>query len=59
VALIGRLKPLGILLAALLYSSLITGATVMQSATDVPFSLVFILQGVLILLITSRRGGAA
>jgi general nucleoside transport system permease protein len=59
VALIGRLKPFGILLAALLYSSLITGATVMQSATDVPFSLVFILQGVLILLITSRRGGTA
>lgn len=59
VALIGRLKPFGILLAALLYSSLITGATVMQSATDVPFALVFILQGVLILLITSRRGGAA
>lgn len=59
VALIGRLKPFGILLAALLYSSLITGATVMQSATDVPFSLVFILQGVLILLITSRRGGVA
>jgi simple sugar transport system permease protein len=59
VALIGRLRPLGIILAAVLYSSLITGASVMQSATDVPFSLVFILQGVLILLITSRRGGAS
>lgn len=59
VALIGRLQPLGIILAALLYACLFSGASVMQSATDVPFSLVFILQGVLILLITSRRGGAA
>ena len=55
VALIGRLRPLGILLAALLYSSLMTGATVMQSTSDVPFALVFVLQGVLILLITSQR----
>jgi general nucleoside transport system permease protein len=59
VALIGRLQPLGIILAALLYACLFSGASVMQSATDVPFSLVFILQGMLILLITSRRGGAA
>jgi ABC-type uncharacterized transport system permease subunit len=57
VALIGRLQPLGIVLAALLYSSLIEGATVMQSTSDVPFALVFILQGILILLITSRRFG--
>lgn len=63
VALIGRLRPLGILVAAALYASLITGATAMQSVSDVPFSLVFVLQGILILLITSQRigskGGAA
>lgn len=57
VALIGRLRPIGILVASLLYSSLVTGATVMQSTSDVPFALVFILQGVLILLITSQRFG--
>lgn len=57
VALIGRLRPLGILLAALLYSSLMTGATAMQATSDVPFELVFILQGILILLITSQRIG--
>ncbi|ARJ06915.1 ABC transporter permease [Cnuibacter physcomitrellae] len=63
VALIGRLRPLGILVAAALYATLITGATAMQSVSDVPFSLVFVLQGILILLITSQRigsrGGAA
>jgi simple sugar transport system permease protein len=57
VALIGRLRPLGILFAAALYASLITGATAMQSVSDVPFSLVFVLQGILILLITSQRIG--
>lgn len=57
VALIGRLRPLGILVAAALYASLITGATAMQSVSNVPFSLVFVLQGILILLITSQRIG--
>lgn len=57
VALIGRLRPGGILVAAMLYASLITGATAMQSVSDVPFSLVFVLQGILILLITSQRIG--
>ncbi len=59
VALIGRLRPPGILLAALLYASLMTGATVMQATSDVPFELVFILQGILILLITSQRIGGS
>ncbi|MFD1715985.1 ABC transporter permease [Amnibacterium flavum] len=57
VALIGRLRPLGILVAAVLYASLMTGATAMQATSNVPFSLVFVLQGVLILLITSQRLG--
>lgn len=55
VALIGRLSPVGVLLAALLYGSLMNGATSMQSVSDVPFALVFLLQGVLILLVTARR----
>lgn len=55
VALIGRLSPFGVLLAALLYGSLMNGATSMQSVSDVPFALVFLLQGVLILLVTARR----
>lgn len=57
VALIGRLKPVGVLVAALLYATLITGATAMQAISDVPYSLVFVLQGILILLITSQRIG--
>lgn len=55
VALIGRLRPAGILAAGVLYASLVTGATRMQSVSDVPFSLVFVLQGALVLLITSQR----
>ena len=61
VALIGRLSPIGVLAAAVLYGSLMTGATSMQSVSNVPFALVFILQGILILLITSqgiRKRGA-
>lgn len=54
VALIGRLRPMGILVAAVLYASLTTGATEMQAVSNVPYSLVFILQGILILLITSQ-----
>ncbi|MFB9950712.1 ABC transporter permease [Rhizobium puerariae] len=55
VALIGRLHPFGVVAAAVLYSILITGATAMQTMTDVPFALVYVLQGVLILLVTSQR----
>jgi simple sugar transport system permease protein len=54
VALIGRLSPVGIAAAALLYGALLNGATEMQSASDVPFALVFLLQGILILLITAQ-----
>lgn len=55
VALIGRLHPFGVIAASLLYGTLITGATAMQTMADVPFALVYILQGILILLVTSQR----
>lgn len=55
VALIGRLHPFGVIAASLLYATLITGATAMQTMADVPFALVYILQGILILLVTSQR----
>jgi simple sugar transport system permease protein len=54
VALIGRLRPIGVVVAAVLYSMLITGATAMQDVSNVPFSLVFVLQGIIILLVTSQ-----
>ena len=57
VALIGRLDPFGVLAAGVLYGMLLNGATKMQSASDVPFALVFLLQGVIILLITAQRLG--
>jgi general nucleoside transport system permease protein len=55
VALIGRLHPLGIVAASILYATLIAGATAMQIRADVPFALVYILQAILILLVTSQR----
>ncbi|MBX3598943.1 MAG: ABC transporter permease [Rhizobiaceae bacterium] len=54
VALIGRLSPLGVILAALLYGALVVGAGKMQTASDVPFALLFVLQGVLVFLMTGN-----
>lgn len=54
VALIGRLSPVGLFAASLFYGALLTGATQMQTASDVPFALVFIVQGLLLLLVTAR-----
>ena len=57
VALIGRLNPMGVVAAAFLYAALMTGATAMQVTSNVPFALVYIVQGAVILMITSRRFG--
>lgn len=53
VALLGQLNPWGILLAAVVYSIMTNGATVMQQLTNVPYPLVSILQGVLVVLMTA------
>jgi simple sugar transport system permease protein len=53
VALLGRLNPVGILIAALLYGVLEAGSTIMQLNTGVPLSLVNILEGVIIILMTA------
>jgi simple sugar transport system permease protein len=55
IALIGGLHPFGILAAAIFYGVLMYGATLMQMNADVPFALVFLLQGVIIMLITSSN----
>lgn len=51
VALLGRLKPLGILGSALLLSGLVVGANAMQVSQGVPVSVVLILQSMIVALV--------
>ncbi len=51
IALLGRLHPLGVVLAALFFGSLRVGANAMQNAVQVPVPLVYIIQGVSVLFI--------
>lgn len=53
VALLGRLNPVGIAIAALFYGTLEQGASVMQFDTSVPLSLVNVLEGLVIILMTA------
>jgi simple sugar transport system permease protein len=53
VALLGRLSPVGIMIAALLYGAFREGATLMQLDTGVPLSLINVLEGVIIMLTTA------
>ncbi|HNY83650.1 MAG TPA: ABC transporter permease [Anaerolineaceae bacterium] len=55
IALMGGIAPIGILWSSILYSVLLYGATKMQVNADVPFSLVFLLQGIIVLLVTSNK----
>lgn len=49
VALLGRLHPVGVVLAAILFGGLIIGTDAMTRAVKVPGSIVFVMQGVVIL----------
>ncbi len=55
VALLGRLNPLGMTIMAFLYAALLNGAAVMQINTNVPYPLVSILAGIVVVLLTSER----
>lgn len=52
VALLARIHPIGVLATALFYAMMLNGAAYMQIATDVPRSLVNLLTGLLVLLMT-------
>lgn len=54
VALLARIHPLGALATALFYALMLNGAAYMQIATDVPRSLVNLLTGMLVFLMTAR-----
>lgn len=51
VALLGHLHPLGIGIAALFFGALRTGAGTMQRAVQIPASMIFVIQGLVILFV--------
>jgi len=53
VALLGRAKPLGVVLAALLFSALETGATTMEAATQVPVDIAEVIEGLIVLFVAA------
>lgn len=53
-ALLARIHPIGALATAMFYAMMINGAAYMQISTDVPHSLVDLLTGLLVLLMTAR-----
>jgi ABC-type uncharacterized transport system permease subunit len=53
VALLGRARPLGVVLSAILFGALDTGGTVMQAATSVPTDITEVLQGLIVLFVAA------
>jgi simple sugar transport system permease protein len=53
VALLGRSKPLGTVLAGLLFGGLRAGGYIMQAATGTPIDIILVLQSVIVLLIAA------
>ena len=54
VALLGELHPLGMAVAAILFGALVVGGSAMERNAGVPFALVDVIQGVIILLVLAR-----
>jgi ABC-type uncharacterized transport system permease subunit len=55
VALLGRNHPVGVVLGAILFGGLISGAQEMQFSTDVPLQLTTVLLAVILLLVTATK----
>jgi general nucleoside transport system permease protein len=53
VALLGRARPLGVVLAALLFGALSTGGTVMEAATSVPVDITEVIEGLIVLFVAA------
>ena len=53
IALLGASRPLGVVVAAILFGALRAGATPMQAATGIPVDLVVVIQGLIILFIAA------
>ena len=53
VALLGGARPLGVVLAALLFGALQAGGTVMQAATSVPVDITIVIEGLIVLFVAA------
>jgi simple sugar transport system permease protein len=53
VALLGRARPLGVVLAALLFGAFESGGAVMQAATSVPISIIDVIEGLIVLFVAT------
>jgi general nucleoside transport system permease protein len=53
VALLGRARPLGVVLSALLFGALDAGGTVMEAATTVPSDIVEVIEGLIVLFVAA------
>lgn len=51
IALIGRLHPLGVVIAAIFFGALVNGATFMQITTGTPSALIEVIQGLVLILV--------
>lgn len=54
IALLGGLNPLGIVIASFFFSALLVGGATMQRMTEVPYSVVDIIQGLVIVFVIAR-----
>jgi simple sugar transport system permease protein len=54
VALLGELHPIGMVVSAFLFAALVVGGNAMERSAGVPFALVDVIQGMIILLILAR-----
>ena len=54
IALLGSLNPVGIVISAFFFSALLVGGATMQRMTDVPYAIVDIVQGLVIVFIIAR-----
>ncbi len=54
IALLGGLNPVGIVIASFFFSALLVGGATMQRMTEVPYSIVDIIQGLVIVFIIAR-----
>lgn len=55
IAILGRMNPFGVLLAAIFFGALINGATAMQIFTGVPTALVYSVQGVVLFFVLASE----
>ncbi|MGO8960554.1 MAG: ABC transporter permease [Streptosporangiaceae bacterium] len=53
VALLGRARPLGVVLAALLFGAFESGGAVMQAATSVPIDIIEVIEGLIVLFVAA------